>query len=95
MSIKLFLTPLVWVVLAFCCVVFQRQSLLCVLLGLEVVSLVLFACYVTLFVDMQSCVGLGLMFLCYEVCVMSVCLSLMVKMVKSTGCDYVGVSISW
>nr|QTA71676.1 NADH dehydrogenase subunit 4L [Physunio superbus] len=91
MSLKLILVSFVWVVLAFSCVVFQRHSLLCILLGLEVVSLILFYCCIMVFIDMQSCVSLGLMFLCYEVCVMSVCLSLMVKMVSSIGCDYVGV----
>nr|QTA71702.1 NADH dehydrogenase subunit 4L [Hyriopsis bialata] len=81
-----------WVVLAICCVVFQRHSLLCILLGLEVFGLVLFYCCVVIFGEMHSCVGLSLMFMCLEISVMSVCLSLMVKLVSFVGCDYVGVS---
>nr|QTA71728.1 NADH dehydrogenase subunit 4L [Rectidens sumatrensis] len=81
-----------WVVLVICCVVYQRHSMLCVLLSLEAFSLVLFYCCVIVLSEMQSCVGLGLMFLCLEVSVMSVCLSLLVKLVKLAGCDYVGVT---
>nr|AGN92168.1 NADH dehydrogenase subunit 4L [Lamprotula leaii]AOX13199.1 NADH dehydrogenase subunit 4L [Lamprotula caveata] len=80
------------VVLAISCIVFQRHSLFSVLLGFEVFSLILFYCLVWGFGVMQTPVGFSLVFLCLEVCVMSVCLALMVKLVSCTGSDYVGVA---
>nr|APA19211.1 NADH dehydrogenase subunit 4L [Solenaia oleivora] len=82
---------LVMVVLSVCCILSQRHSLLGILLGFEVFSLVLFCSFVGVFGVMQSPVGLSLVFLCLEVCVMSVCLALMIKLVKVSGSDYVGV----
>nr|BAB62760.1 NADH dehydrogenase complex 4L [Pronodularia japanensis] len=82
----------VLVVLAISCIMFQRHSLLMVLLGFEVFSLVLFSCFISVFGVMQTPVGLSLVFLCLEVCVMSVCLALMVKLVSCVGSDYVGVA---
>nr|ALQ78692.1 NADH dehydrogenase subunit 4L [Potomida littoralis] len=82
----------IMVVLAILCILFQRHSLLSVLLGFEVFSLVLFYCFIWVFGVMQSLVGFSLVFLCLEVCVMSVCLALMVKLVSSVGSDYVGAS---
>nr|QDH07391.1 NADH dehydrogenase subunit 4L [Microcondylaea bonellii] len=80
----------VMVVLAIFCIMLQRHSLLGILLGFEVFSLVLFYIFVGVFGAMQKSVGLSLVFLCLEVCVMSVCLGLMVKLVGVSGSDYVG-----
>nr|AGG19449.1 NADH dehydrogenase subunit 4L [Sinohyriopsis cumingii] len=78
------------VVLAIFCVVCQRHSFLGILLGFEIFSLVLFYWFVSLLGDMQKSVGFSLVFFCFEVCVMSVCLALLVGLVKCAGGDYVG-----
>nr|APA19198.1 NADH dehydrogenase subunit 4L [Parvasolenaia rivularis] len=80
----------IMVFLAVCCILSQRQSLLGILLGFEVFSLVMFFLFVWVFGVMQKPVGFSLVFLCLEVCVMSVCLAVMVKLVKTFGGDYVG-----
>nr|AGO02031.1 NADH dehydrogenase subunit 4L [Solenaia carinata] len=78
-------------VLVICCILLQRHSLLGVLLGFEALGLVLFCLFISVFGIMQKPVSLSLVFLCLEVCVMSVCLALMIKLVKASGSDYVGV----
>nr|AQM37777.1 NADH dehydrogenase subunit 4L [Unio crassus] len=80
-------------VISLCCVLLQRHSLFGVLLGLEVVSLVMCFNFVCGFENMQGVASFVLVFLCFEVCVMSVCLSLMVMFVKGIGSDYVSVSV--
>nr|QDH07365.1 NADH dehydrogenase subunit 4L [Chamberlainia hainesiana] len=77
------------VVLAIVSIVVQRRSLLGVLLGLEILGLVLFYLFVCFWGGMQKPVSLGLVFYCFEVCVMSVFLALLVGLVKCTGSDYV------
>nr|QDH07417.1 NADH dehydrogenase subunit 4L [Monodontina vondembuschiana] len=82
----------VMVVLGVLCIVSQRHSLLGVLLGFEIFGLVLYCSYIWVFGVMQKSVSLSLTFLCLEVCVMSVCLALVVKLVGVSGSDYVGAS---
>nr|AUF70030.1 NADH dehydrogenase subunit 4L [Lampsilis siliquoidea] len=71
------------------CVVFQRHSLLGVLLGFEVLGLTMFYCFFVFWGGMQMLVGFGLVFLCLEVCVVCVSLSLMVMLVSSVGNDHI------
>nr|WSP02082.1 NADH dehydrogenase subunit 4L [Ortmanniana ligamentina] len=71
------------------CVVFQRHSLLGVLLGFEILGLTMFYCFFVFWGGMQMLVGFGLVFLCLEVCVVCVSLSLMVMLVKSVGNDHI------
>nr|YP_003354974.1 NADH dehydrogenase subunit 4L [Venustaconcha ellipsiformis]ACQ91040.1 NADH dehydrogenase subunit 4L [Venustaconcha ellipsiformis] len=76
-------------VLGLVCVMFQRHSLLGVLLGFEILGLTMFYCFFVFWGGMQSLVGFGLVFLCLEVCMVCVSLSLMVSLVKSVGNDHI------
>nr|AII23415.1 NADH dehydrogenase subunit 4L [Lanceolaria lanceolata] len=76
-------------IVSLCCVLLQRHSLFGILLSLEVVSLIMCFNFVLSFEYMQGVASFVLVFLCFEVCVMSVCLSLMVSFIKGTGSDYV------
>lgn len=71
------------------CVVFQRHRLLGVLLGFEVLGLTVFYCFFVFWGGIQILVGFGLVFLCLEVCVVCVSLSLMVMLVKRVGNDHI------
>nr|AMX22423.1 NADH dehydrogenase subunit 4L [Unio delphinus] len=75
------------------CVFMQRHSLLGILLGLEVISLIMCFNFVCGFEDTQSVASFVLVFLSLEVCVMCACLSLMVMFVKGIGSDYVSVIV--
>nr|QDH07441.1 NADH dehydrogenase subunit 4L [Pilsbryoconcha exilis] len=87
-----YVVMVIMMVLGVMCVMFQRHSLLGILLGLEILSVIMYFSCTVVFMTMHKSVALGLTFLCLEVCVMSVCLALMVKSVKAVGSDYVGVS---
>nr|UWM10843.1 NADH dehydrogenase subunit 4L [Pseudocuneopsis capitata] len=78
-------------VVSLCCVLLQRHSLFGILLSFEVVSLIMCFNFVCGFEHMQGVASFVLVFLCFEVCVMSVCLSLMISFVKGVGSDYVSV----
>nr|UWM10871.1 NADH dehydrogenase subunit 4L [Tchangsinaia piscicula] len=76
-----------------CCVLLQRHSLFGILLSFEVVTLIMCFNFVCGFEHMQGVASFVLVFLCFEVCVMSVCLSLMVMFIKGIGSDYVSVLV--
>nr|UUJ37707.1 NADH dehydrogenase subunit 4L [Potamilus streckersoni] len=76
-------------VLGVVCVAFQRHSFLGVLLGFEILGLTVFYCFFIFWGGMQSLVGFSLVFLCMEVCVVCVSLSLMVSLVKLVGDDHI------
>ncbi len=71
------------------CVIFQRHRLLRVLLGFEVLGLTIFYCFFVFWGGIQILVGFGLVFLCMEVCVVCVSLSLMVRLIKRVGNDHI------
>nr|ARH56130.1 NADH dehydrogenase subunit 4L [Pseudunio marocanus] len=68
------------------CLICQRRSFLGILLSLEVFTLVL---YFLFFMVWGGACGLSLVFLCMSVCVVSVSLGLVVKLVRGVGGDYV------
>nr|AIW52245.1 NADH dehydrogenase subunit 4L [Sinanodonta woodiana] len=74
-----------------CCLLLQFHSLFSVLLSLEVIGLVLCFNFTCSFIHTQGVNSFVLVFLCFEVCIMSILLSLMVVFVKGIGSDYVGV----
>nr|AXO78608.1 NADH dehydrogenase subunit 4L [Sinanodonta woodiana]AXO78651.1 NADH dehydrogenase subunit 4L [Sinanodonta woodiana] len=74
-----------------CCLLLQFHSLFSVLLSLEVISLVLCFNFTCSFIHAQGVNSFVLVFLCFEVCIMSILLSLMVVFVKGIGSDYVSV----
>nr|UWM10857.1 NADH dehydrogenase subunit 4L [Pseudocuneopsis sichuanensis] len=78
-------------VVSLCCVLLQRHSLFGILLSFEIVGLVMCFNFVRSFEHTQSVASFVLVFLCFEVCVMCICLSLMISFVKSIGSDYVSV----
>nr|ACQ91079.1 NADH dehydrogenase subunit 4L [Pyganodon grandis] len=77
-------------VLSVCCLLLQLHSLLSILLGLEVISLIMCFNFTCSFVHAQGFGSFVLVFLCFEVSIMSVLLSMMVALVKTSGSDYVG-----
>nr|YP_004425012.1 NADH dehydrogenase subunit 4L [Utterbackia peninsularis]ADL62600.1 NADH dehydrogenase subunit 4L [Utterbackia peninsularis] len=74
-----------------CCLLLRLHSLLGLLLSLEVISLIMCFNFTWSFVHTQGFNSFVLVFLCFEVSIMSIFLSLMVAFVKASGCDYVGV----
>nr|AQT38548.1 NADH dehydrogenase subunit 4L [Echyridella menziesii] len=70
------------------CIISQRNSFLGVLLGFEVLTLFLFHSFFFVW-GVNKVVSLSLVFLCVSVCVVSVSLSLVVKLIRSSGSDYV------
>nr|QCX42048.1 NADH dehydrogenase subunit 4L [Margaritifera margaritifera] len=76
-------------VMGVACVVCQRRSFLGVLLSLEIFTLILFSLFFVVWGGMCEVLGLSLIFLCMSVCVVSVSLGLVVKLVRSSGGDYV------
>nr|AGS17929.1 NADH dehydrogenase subunit 4L [Anodonta anatina]AGS17943.1 NADH dehydrogenase subunit 4L [Anodonta anatina] len=78
-------------ILSMCCLLLQLHSLFSILLSLEVIGLVMCFNFVCSFIHAQWVSSFVLVFLCFEVSIISVLLSLMVGFVKGTGGDYVGV----
>lgn len=78
-------------VIAVYCVLLQRHRLFGILLSLEIVRLVICFNFVYVFENIQRVACFVLVFLCFEVCVISTCLSLIVRFFKGIGSDYVRV----
>lgn len=77
-------------VLRVCCLLLQLHSLLRILLSLEVISLIICFNFTCRFVHAQGFGSFVLVFLCFEVSIISVLLSMIVALVKTSGSDYVG-----
>jgi hypothetical protein len=80
-------------ILRVCCLLLQLHSLFRLLLSLEVISLVICFNFISSFIHAQGVNSLVLLFLCFEVSIISIMLSLIVAFVKGTGSDYVRVSV--